>query len=89
MDTCSSCEKLAADIRAVDQSMKCSPENSTAKAEAEKKLKAFKNEKQLHLKKANMFYVRKRTSKRKKQGIKRNHYHGLSKEFSCSQHHHQ
>ncbi|XP_046665800.1 uncharacterized protein LOC124357790 [Homalodisca vitripennis] len=70
MDTCSSCDKLAAEILAIEHVVKSCPENTTARVKSEKKLKELTSEKKLHLLKANMFYIRKRASKQRSQQSK-------------------
>lgn len=67
MDTCSACDRFAADIRAVDIAIKSSPEGSCERTVAEKKLRELTSDKKLHLLKSNMFYIRKRASKAKSQ----------------------
>lgn len=70
MDTCSTCDRLAAELRAVDIAIKSYPEDSSERTKADKKLKEFTTERKLHLLKSNMFYVRKRASKESSQKSK-------------------
>lgn len=62
-DTCGTRDLYSAEVRAEESSLKTFLEGSEQKLEAERKLKILSNESKVHLLKANMFYVRKRSSR--------------------------
>lgn len=70
MDTCSYCDRHAAEVRALEHTLKSHPESSSERVNVENKIKEMSTEQKIHLLKSDMFYIRKRESKAKSKASK-------------------